>query len=100
MEYRRLEQRDDLDSLYKEVRFNITRVNNQFCAEKIEEDAECCLDIFTMFHEPTVDISPIINLALQLEGLAEALEDETDEVHLIKLRDIAYSLENEMMKLK
>ena len=53
-----------------------------------------------MFGEPTVDISPIIDLALQTEGLAEALEDEPEEVHWGELRYIAFRLEKEMMKLK
>ena len=100
MEYKRIGQRSDLGSLYNEVRINIIRVNNQFCAKMFEEDGKYCLDLFDMFNEPTVDISPIIDLALQMEGLAEALEDEPEEVHWGELRYIAFRLEKEMMKLE
>ena len=64
MEYKRIGQRNDLGSLYNEVRINIIRVNNQFCTKTFEEDGKYCLDLFDMFDEPTVDISPIIELAL------------------------------------
>lgn len=65
MEYKHIGQYNDLDSLYNEVRINVIRVNNRFCTKPCEEDGEYCLDLFDMFDEPTVDISSIINLALQ-----------------------------------
>jgi hypothetical protein len=100
MEYKRIGQRNDLGSLYKEVRINIIRVNNQFCTKTFEEDGEYCLDLFDMFDDPSVDISPIIGLAFQMEGLEEALEDEPEEIHWSELRYIAFRLEKEMMKLE
>ena len=73
MEYKHIGQCNDLDSLYNEVRINVIRVNNQFCTKPCEEDGECCLDLFDMFDEPTVDISSIIIWLCNLKGLQKRL---------------------------
>ena len=99
MEYKHVIPCNDLASLYSEVRINIIRVNNKFSAKPCEEEGRYWLDLFNMFIEPTIDISSIFGLAMELEGLAEALEDEPEEFHLSELKDIAYRLELEMMKL-
>lgn len=99
MEYKHIATCDDLASLYAEVRINIIRVNNRFCVNPCEEEGRYSLELFNMFDEPTIDICPIFNLAMELEGLAEALEDEPEEVYWIELSDIAYRLKEEMMKL-
>lgn len=44
-------------------------------------------------------ISPRNDLALELEGLTEAMENVSDEIHLEELLDIARRLEEEMKEL-
>lgn len=99
MKYKHFGPCNDLDSLYDEIRINIIRVNNEFCSNSCEEVGVWCLDLFDMFNDPTVDVSSIVDLALQLEGLAEALEDEPENVHWRALKDIANQLEEAMIKL-
>ena len=99
MEYKHIEPCDDLATLYSEVRINIIRVNNQFCAYPRKEEERYWLDFFHLFNEPTVDVSAIFDLAMEMEGLAEAVEDESEEIHWNELKEISYRLEEEMRKL-
>ena len=99
MDYLRVGFRNDVDLLYYEIRVNIIRVNNRFCAKHCDEDGRYCLDFFDLFIEPTVDISEVILLALEVEGTAEALENVPEEVHLEELLDTARRLEEAMKKL-
>ena len=99
MDYLHVGRRDDLDLLYYEIRVNIIRVNNRFCAKHCEEDGRYGLAFFDLFIEPTVDISEIFLLALEVEGAQEALEDASKEVHLEELLEIARRLKEAMKKL-
>lgn len=99
MEYLHVGIRNDIDLLYYEIRVNVIRVNNRFCAIPLEEDGRYYLDFSVLFIEPTVDISEIFNLAFDLEGLAEAVEGAPEEVHLEELLETARRLEEAMKKL-
>ena len=103
MKYQRFEGRENLNVLYAELRVNIIRVNNAFCSDKFGENEEYyvqyCLDLFAMFESPTVDINSIILLAVQMEGIAESLEDEPEDEHYKALLKLSGELEFEMAKL-
>ena len=99
MDYLRVARRDDLDLLDYEIRVNIIRVNNRFCAKHREEDGRYYLDPFELFVEPTVDVSEIDLIALEVEGAPEALEHVSKEIHLEELLEIARRLEEAMKKL-
>lgn len=99
MEYKHLEQCNDLAELYAEIRINIIRVNNAFCKKQHEADVKYCLDLFDMFEEPSIDLDRILGLALLLEGTAESLADEPEAAHWEALKNIAYRLEKEMADL-
>ena len=103
MKYQRFEGRENINVLYAELRVNIIRVNNAFCSDKFGENEEYygqyCLDLFAMFESPTVNINSIIFLAVQMEGIAESLEDEPEDEHYKALLKLSGELEFEMAKL-
>ena len=103
MKYQCFEGRNNIDKLYSELRVNIIRVNNAFCSEKFDENEkyyeQYCLDLFAMFESPTVDINSIILLSVQMEGIAESLEDEPECEHYKALLKLSRELELEMTKL-
>ena len=59
-----------------------------------------CLDLFALYDVPSVNVDQIINCALQLEGLAESMQDVDEICHLQKAKEIAKMLETEMAKLR
>lgn len=99
MKYLRICPRNEEALLYYEIRVNAIRVNNRFCANYCEEDGRYYLDFAVLFREPTVDISEIFDIAFELEGLEEAMEDSSEEERIEELLDTARRLEEAMKKL-
>lgn len=99
MKYAYLEKRNTLDDLYSELRINFIRVNNNFCAKIYDGNEQYALDIFAMFDDPTVDLGTITNLALCMEGTAEAMENKSEVQHLETLLRLSQALKSEMDKL-
>lgn len=100
MEYIRIANEGDLLTVYKEIRINIIRVLNKYCTKDYIEDGSECLDLFALYDVPSVNVDQIINCALQLEGLAESIQDVDEICHLQKAKEIAKMLETEMAKLR
>lgn len=100
MEYIRIANEGNLLTVYKEIRLNIIRVLNKYCAKDYIEDGSECLDLFAMYDCPSVNIDQIISCALQLEGLAEGMQDEDEICQLQRAKEIANMLEAEMARLQ
>lgn len=99
MDFKHIYPCDDLESLYNEIRINLIRVNNKYCAKAFEEDGKCCIFHFEIFTDPAIDLSAIIALTFEMEGVADALGDDPEEEHIKALKGIADRLEAEMQRL-
>lgn len=102
MIYQEIGQKDTRASKVAEVRMNLRRVHNIFAAEEERDysQKEYALDVFKFCdvknQELREKLAPFIYIALQLEGIQEALVNRTDEEFNESLNRLKQRLKEEM----
>lgn len=98
--YQELGQKETRASKVAEVRLNLRKVHNIYVEEKDFSQKEYALDLFKFCDAKNQDLreklAPFIYVAIQLEGIQEALVNRTDEEFDIALNGLIRRLKEEM----
>ena len=100
MIYQEIDEKETRASKVAEVRMNLRRVHNFYVEEKDFSKKEHSLDLFkfcdTKNQALKEKLAPFIYIALQLEGIQEALVNRTDEEFDVSLDILVQRLKEEM----
>ncbi len=97
MEYIFSKNRSTPHDLVMELRINLIRVNNAFCEKQMEVCGNWALDLVYMFESTSVDLNPILPLAFEIEGVLDAIDDDTLAKEVCE--ELVERLKKEMDKL-
>ena len=99
MEYIHLTDRSGIDTLYREIKYNIIRVINKYCRMQYNDKNETALGLVHMLFEADENLSSIIEIAEVVAGSFEASDDVSEEFLRNFLAELTIELEEEMKKL-
>ncbi len=103
MKYFYMEDRTKRENVIAEMRINLRAVHNKYCEEKDLSDANTAIDLFEYGRSENEDIvkkmNPFVEIALLLEGIEEAYEENSDEEFFEAIEKMASNLKEEMERV-